>query len=214
MDLSNLRKSASEATSQSQNPALSLSVSQRRFNTADTFVRCAWGLHLGAGFLLLIVGSVLPNEKALVPLYHFLAATGNSVFPILQSAKNCNYVGLLSQAIGAVIFFTGQVLIFCYIVKHFLHAFLPDVNVYPKLKYSEILFWMPMSVVVGVGMYWVTYIEVANATHIICASNATRTWMFRLAPTIATPFVVVMTLAPIFTFVYFLISKFKKFKGV
>ncbi len=62
-------------------------------------------------------------------------------------------------------------------------------------------------------MYWVTYVEMANATHIICASNATRVFMFRLAPTIATPFVVGMALAPAFTLINFLVEKFKNFKG-
>lgn len=185
-----------------------------KFDICAKAVRYAWVFHLAAGLIVLVAGSLLADQGVGLPIFAAIAKAGSWLFPLLAAASNCSYVGVLSQAVGATVFFTGHVLIVAYVVKLWYAAQLPDEVDSKQSGYAQLLFWAPMSTVVGCAMYWVTYVEMANASHIICASNATRVWLFRLTPTVATPFVVGLALAPIFTAVHFSITKLKNLQGV
>lgn len=173
-----------------------------------------WALHLGAGLLLLIIGSAFPNTPVLMLILKWLADLGGAIFPLLETAQACKNVGLLAQAVGSVVFITGHFLLIGYFLNVLTGVAADssklDLDAIVAPTFWEAVFWGPSMFALGIGIYWTTYIHMATAGHIICPSNPVVTWFFRIGPTVTAPFVVGMVLGPLFLYGAYVV-KFVKF---
>ena len=132
------------------------------------------------------------------------------LFPLAKTASQCRNSSSHALAITTVVFVTGHLLILAYIHKAFRGMLLPpDPSATPN-RMIDLLFWYPLWILLGCGMYVVTYIALADAFHTICATNPFRVLAFRLMPTLATPIWVGMIFVPVFGSIFFLFNLTKQ----
>lgn len=169
------------------------------FESASRVVNYVWGLHFLSGLLVLIVGLEFGETPLVAKALTGIAKIGMHTFPLARSMSNCSSVGMHALAITSTMFFTGHLLIIAYIYKSYRAMFLPSAEHETPDRFIDIVFWYPLWILLGIGMYTVVYVALADSFHTVCATDPLRVWLFRIFPSLSTPFFVGMITAPLFS---------------
>ncbi len=172
----------------------------RGFESGRKWLRYAAILHGVGGTLMLLLWYAYGGDAQATRIVSRLVDAFVPRAGLLAAIGQCHDPSAWSLALTGVVFFTGHLMLAAAVFRGCCGGWWDYLQggrqaAVFDLRFIDWIFWLPATFALGCGAYWVTYVEMATASHIICSRTPFNVWMYRMGSTAVTPLFSALVLA-------------------